>query len=283
MIQKELRAVIVVELLLPLALTIFGIYHGVLQVLYRSGIIQDTSFLGIDYYQGLTAHGVINAVVLTTFFAVGFGNAVVSQTLDRGVSVALARAGLVLMVLGTLVAAGPIFTGKANVLYTFYAPLKAHPLFYFGVVFLVVGSWVSFWAWIPGYLRVRREHPGEKTALGAVGIFATFVIWQICTLPVAYEVIVQLIPWSLGWTTGVNVVLSRLLFWFFGHPLVYFWLLPVYVMYYVTLPALAGGKLYSDFYGRFAFLAFIVLSAPLGLHHQFTEPALSSGYKFLRC
>ncbi|MFL5379865.1 MAG: cbb3-type cytochrome c oxidase subunit I [Myxococcales bacterium] len=281
MIQKELRAVILVELLLPLALTIFGIYHGVLQVLYRSGIIQDTSFLGIDYYQGLTAHGVINAVVLTTFFAVGFGNAVVSQTLDRGVSVALARAGLVLMVLGTLVAAGPIFAGKANVLYTFYAPLKAHPLFYFGVVFLVVGSWVSFWAWIPGYLRFRREHPGEKTPLGALGIIATFVIWQICTLPVAYEVIVQLIPFSLGWTTGVNVVLSRLLFWFFGHPLVYFWILPVYVMYYVTLPALAGGKLYSDFYGRLAFLAFIVLSAPLGLHHQFTEPALSSGYKFL--
>ena len=60
-----------------------------------------------------------------------------------------------------------------------------------------------------------------------------------------------------------------------------FWLLPTYVMYYMTLPRLAGGKLYSDFYGRFAFLAFIVLSAPLGLHHQFTEPALSSGYKFL--
>ncbi len=57
MIQKELRAVILIELLLPLALTIFGVYHGVLQVLYRSGVIQDVSFLGIDYYQGLTAHG----------------------------------------------------------------------------------------------------------------------------------------------------------------------------------------------------------------------------------
>ena len=281
MIQKELRAIILVELLLPLLLSIFGVYHGVLQVLYRSGVIQDTAFLGIDYYQGLTAHGVINAIVLTTFFAVGFGNAVISQTLDRGVSVASARIGLALMVIGTLVAAWPIFTGKANVLYTFYAPLKAHPLFYIGVVLLVVGSWVSFWAWIPGYRRWRKNHPERKTPLAAVGIFATFIIWQICTLPVAYEVIVQLIPWSLGWTPGVNVVLSRLLFWFFGHPLVYFWLLPVYVMYYTTLPRLAGGKLYSDFYGRLAFMAFIVLSAPLGLHHQFTEPAVSSGYKLL--
>src|SRR3954468_19064654 len=98
MIQKELRAVIVVELLLPLALTIFGIYHGVLQVLYRSGIIQDTRFLGIDYSQGLSAHSLINPLVVTAFCAFAFVNAVVSQTLDRAVSVAQTRAGLVLMV-----------------------------------------------------------------------------------------------------------------------------------------------------------------------------------------
>ena len=281
MIQKDLRAIILIELLLPLLLTLFGVYHGVLQVLYRAGIIQDVSFAGIGYYQGLTAHGVINAIVLTTFFAVAFGHAVISQYLDHGVSKVGAWIGFVLMVGGTLVAAYPIFTGRANVLYTFYAPMKAHPLFYFGVVFLVVGSWVSFWSWIPGYLRWRKSHPAGKTPLAAVGMFSAFIIWQICTLPVAYEVIVQLIPWSLGWTPGVNVVLSRLLFWFFGHPLVYFWLLPAYVMYYTIMPRLAGGKLYSDFYGRFVFMAFIVLSSPLGLHHQFTEPAISSGYKAL--
>ena len=279
MIQRDLKAVILIELLLPLALMIFGIYHGVLQVLYRAGVIGDLSFAGIGYYQGLTAHGVINAIVLTTFFAVALGNAIASQSF--GTSARGAWLGCILMVAGTLVAAFPIFTGKATVLYTFYAPMKAHPLFYIGVVLLVVGSWVSFWYWIPGYLQWRKARPGEKTPLAAVGIFATFIIWQMCTLPVAYEVIVQLIPWSLGWTNGVNVVLSRLLFWFFGHPLVYFWLLPAYVMYYTVMPQLAGGKLYSDFYGRFVFMAFIVLSTPLGLHHQFTEPAVSSGYKAL--
>ena len=281
MIQKDLRAVVLIELLLPLALMIFGVYHGVLQVLYRAGLIQDVSFFGIDYYQGLTAHGVINAIVLTTFFAVAFGNVVISQTLGQSVPARGAWIGCALMVVGTLVAAWPIFTGRASVLYTFYAPMKAHPLFYIGVVLLVVGSWVSFWIWIPGYLRWRKSHPEQKTPLAAVGIFTTFIIWQMCTLPVAYEVIVQLIPWSLGWTPGVNVVLSRLLFWFFGHPLVYFWLLPAYVMYYTIMPQLAGGRLYSDFYGRLVFMAFIVLSTPLGLHHQFTEPAVSSGYKAL--
>lgn len=281
MIQKALRPIILTELFFPLALLVFGIYHGVLQTLYRAGVIRGDSFLGMGYYQGLTAHGVINAIVLTTFFAAAFGNAIVSQFLEQGVSVAAAWTGLALMVIGTLMTAYPIFAGTASVLYTFYPPFKAHPLFYFGLVFVVVGSWAAFWAWIPAYLRWRKRHPAEKTPLAVVGIFTTFIIWQLCTLPAAYEIIVQLIPWSLGWTAGVNVLLARLLFWFFGHPLVYFWLLPTYVMYYTMLPRLAGGKLYSDFYGRLVFMSFIALSCPLGLHHQFADPGISSGYKLL--
>jgi cytochrome c oxidase subunit 1 len=280
-IQKELRAVVLTEILFPLALLTFGVYHGVIQVLHRCGLIRDDDFLGIGYFQGLTAHGVINSIVLTTFFAVAFGNVVMSQTLDQGVCVAAAWAGLVLMVVGTLTAALPIFLGQASVLYTFYPPFHAHPAFYIGVVLLVVGSWVGFWAWIPGYLRWRKAHPERKTPLAAVGMFSTFIVWQLCTLPAAYELIVQLIPWSLGWTPGINVVLARMLFWFFGHPLVYFWLLPTYTMYYTMLPKLAGGKLFSDFYGRFVFMIFIVLSSPIGLHHQFMEPAISSSYKAL--
>ena len=72
-----------------------------------------------------------------------------------------------------------------------------------------------------------------------------------------------------------------MLFWFFGHPLVYFWLLPTYVMYYTMLPKLSGGKLFSDFAGRLTFLWLVLYSAPVGIHHQFTEPGISSTWKFV--
>ena len=72
-----------------------------------------------------------------------------------------------------------------------------------------------------------------------------------------------------------------MLFWFFGHPLVYFWLLPTYVMYYTMLPKLAGGKLFSDFAGRITFMWLVLFSAPVGIHHQFTEPGISSTWKFV--
>jgi cytochrome c oxidase subunit 1 len=278
-LQKSLQRIILIELLVPLGLLVVGAYFGVLQVLYRAGAIQAKSFAGIGYYEGLTAHGVINALVLTTLFAVALGHAYVSQELESPLSIFWAGLSLVMMLGGTVMVAVMIFAGKATVLYTFYPPLKAHVVFYLGLAIFIVGSWIALYVWIPPYLRWRKQNPGKKTPLGVVGMFAAFIVWQIATLPVAYEVLVQLVPWSLGWVSGVNVVLARTLFWFFGHPLVYFWLLPTYVLYYTMLPKLAGGKLFSDFAGRLTFLLLIVLSSPLGLHHQFADPGISSTWK----
>lgn len=281
-LQKGLQRIVLLELLVPLALLVFGAYHGVLQVMYRAGVLHATSFAGIEYYQGLTLHGIINAIVLTTFFAVALGNVYVSQELESPLSLVGSTICLLLMVLGAVMAAAMVILGKATVLYTFYPPLKAHPVFYAGLALFIVGSWFALYTWIPVYLRWRRKYPGRKTPLGVVGMLATFAIWQLCTLPVAYEVLVQLLPWSLGWTSGVNVVLARTLFWFFGHPLVYFWLLPTYVMYYTMLPRLAGGKLFSDYAGRLSFMLLLLLSSPIGIHHQFADPGISSTWKAIQ-
>jgi cytochrome c oxidase subunit 1 len=275
------RALVLLMLVIPTVLLVLGIWHGFLQVLYRAGLIRSTGLLGLEYYQGLTLHGVVNALVYTTFFEVAFGYVVVAYYLRCTLKAAVSWLAFALMLGGTLMAAAAILGGRASVLYTFYPPLKASPLFYLGAALLVVGSWVPYFQWIPAYLGWRRTHPGRKTPLAVVGMLAAFTIWFLATLPLAWEVLVQLLPWSLGWTPTVNVVLARTLFWFFGHPLVYFWLLPAYVMFYVMLPVLAGGKLYSDFAGRAAFMTFIVLSAPVGIHHQFADPGVASGYKWL--
>jgi cytochrome c oxidase subunit 1 len=280
-IEPSLKRMILIELVFPTVLLILGIYHGLMQVLYRAGFIRSRSMFGLEYFQGLTLHGVVNAIVFTTFFAVAFGYAVVRFYLQRPLNMKVAWLSFTLMVAGTLAAAAAILSGKASVLYTFYPPLRAHPAFYIGLTLTVVGSWIAFFNWIPAYLAWRREHPGQKTPLGVVGIFAAFIIWLIATIPVAIEIIFLLIPWSLGWTPTVNVPLARMLFWFFGHPLVYFWLLPTYVMYYTMLPKLAGGKLFSDFAGRITFMWLILYSAPVGIHHQFTEPGISNTWKFV--
>ena len=280
-LDPRLKRLTLIQLAVPVTLLIVGIGGGLLQALMRAGIIRADSALGLEYYQGLTLHGIINAIVFTTFFAVAFGNALVSYALRSKLNMKVAWLANALMLIGTVMVAAMVFAGEASVLYTFYPPLKANPVFYAGLALFVVGSWVAFWAWIPNYLRWRRENPGEKTPMAIVGIFTTFIIWQICTIPVAYEVLVLLLPWSLGWTETINIELTRTLFWFFGHPLVYFWLLPAYVMYYSMLPKLAGGKLYSDLAGRVVFMLFVIFSIPVGAHHQFTEPGIGSNWKLL--
>jgi cytochrome c oxidase subunit 1 len=279
-VSKTFKRIIFLELAIPVALLTIGIYHGLMQTIYRAGVLRDVSFLKLDYYQGLTLHGVINAIVLTTFFAVAFGHTIITFYFKREPNKNLMWLSFGLKLSGTLMAAWAMLAGKASVLYTFYPPLKAHPLFYIGAALLIIGSWVPLFDWSRMYMRWKKENPVTKTPLAVLGTLINFIIWFVCTLAVAYEVLVLLVPWSLGWTKGVNVNLARTLFWFFGHALVYFWLLPAYIMFYTILPKIAGGKLYSDLAGRIALFLFLLFSIPVGVHHQYADPTITQGVKF---
>jgi len=281
-LSKSMRRLLLLLLILPMGLLVMGVYGGLMQALFRAGIITSDPFVGGEYYRGLTLHGVINALVFTTFFSVAFGHAVISKTLNKALNAKAAWTSGILMIVGTVMAALTIFAGQADVLYTFYPPLQANFFFYLGLVLVVVGSWIAFFTWIPPYLEWRRENPGTKTPLAAVGIFVTFIVWFIASIAVAVEIIALIMPWVLGWVDGINAMLARTLFWMFGHPLVYFWLLPVYVMYYTMLPRLAGGKLYSDTAGRLVFFMFIVFSIPVGTHHQYMDPGISAEWKLIQ-
>jgi cytochrome c oxidase subunit 1 len=281
-ISKSLKRLIYWELGIPLTLLTIGIYHGLMQTVYRAGVIHQSSFAHLDYYQGLTLHGVINAIVLTSFFAVAFGHATIAFYLKREPHKWVAWLSFWLMTAGTVMAAWAMLSGKASVLYTFYPPLKAHPLFYLGAALLIVGSWVPLFSWANLYMAWKRENPEIKTPLAVLGTLINFTIWFVCTLAVAYEVLVLLLPWAMGWRATVNVTLARTLFWFFGHALVYFWLLPAYTMYYTMLPKLAGGKLFSDLAGRISLFLFLLLSVPVGVHHQFSDPSIPRGIKMFQ-
>ncbi|HEV8399406.1 MAG TPA: b(o/a)3-type cytochrome-c oxidase subunit 1 [Gemmatimonadales bacterium] len=234
------------------------------------------------YYLSVTAHGVLMALVFTTFFIMAFGYVVVTRALDRPPATpGLAWAGFWIALAGTLAAVWAILTGRATVLYTFYPPLKAHPAFYIGLTLVVVGSWCWAAVMLLSYRAWRKEHPDAPAPLVMHGMLATVIVWLIATVGVAAEMLLQLIPWSLGWSKTIDPVLARMLFWYFGHPLVYFWLLPAYVIWYTVLPRVAGGKLFSDPLARLVFVLFIVLSTPVGFHHQFMDPGVSAGWKLL--
>jgi cytochrome c oxidase subunit 1 len=257
-----------------------GIFFGLLQALSRAKLLPPTPLY--DYYQGLTFHGVLNALVWTTFNIVALLAVAVRASLGRPLySPTLGWTGFGLMTVGVISAGYAILTRQANVLYTFYPPLMAHPAFYLGATLLIVGSWISGANLILTYVAWRRENPGQRTPLMTFGSIVVFVLWYIATLGVAIEVLFLLLPWSLGLVKQTNPMLARTLFWYFGHPLVYFWLLPAYVVWYTMVPRLAGGKLYSDPMARLAFLMLLIFSTPIGVHHQYADPAIGQDWKLL--
>lgn len=234
------------------------------------------------YYQALTLHGVLNALVFTTFFIMGFSYFVSQRTLERPLkSMPLAWLSFGMMVVGTTLAGFAMLTNQANVLYTFYAPMLAHWTFYLGLALVIVASWIGSLSIFMTYWDWRKDHPGQPVPLAAYGILANFVMWFIASLGVAIEVLTMSLPLSLGIIQTTDVQVSRILFWFFGHPLVYFWLIPAYVSWYTMIPKHLGVHLFSDAMGRAAFLMLMIFSIPIGVHHLFVDPGVSELSKVL--
>ncbi|MBR7796570.1 MAG: b(o/a)3-type cytochrome-c oxidase subunit 1 [Bacillota bacterium] len=254
---------------------------GLLQTLVRSGSLSLP--WGITYYQVLTVHGVILGLVLTTFFIIGFQYALMAKTVGISKKQRLyAWLSFIVMLIGTVMAAVMVLLGKASVLYTFYAPLQAHPIFYFGLALVIIGSWIACFVNFRQLYVWKKTHKDEKSPLLAFMVVINMVLWFIATLGVAAAVIVQFIPWSLGYAETINVLVSRTLFWYFGHPLVYFWLLPAYMAWYAIIPKIIGGKIFSDSLARLSFVLFLLFSIPVGFHHQLTEPGIDPTWKFIQ-
>lgn len=259
-----------------------GLLMGFLQAMDRIGLDLYDAFQLESYYQGLTLHGVALAFVLTFTFANGFLSLTVMKGLERPLaSTRLLAASFWTALGGVVLAATAILLNKATVLYTFYTPLEATSIFYIGAVLLVVSTWITSLNQLLTLRQWRRDHPGERIPLLAYVSVVTFLMWDLASLGVAIEVVGFILPWTFGWVENTDPLLNRTFFWFTGHPIVYFWLLPAYVSWYMMIPKQVGGRLFSDGVVRAVFILFLLLSTPVGLHHQFTDPGIDEGLKFV--
>ena len=266
-----------------LVFLLVGVSVGTLQALNYAGIDVYSHFpLLKSYYQGLSLHGILNALVFTTYFISGLLLYLPCRSLNVRPNLVVAWIAYWTMTVGVLMVAAAVLSNNATLLYTFYPPLQGSPLFYIGAALLVVGSLIIGVQVITIWTVWKRNHPGEVTPLVAFMSVATWMMWAIASLGLVAEVVFLLIPWSLGWTKGVDPLLARTLFWYTGHPIVYFWVLPAYISWYALLPKQAGGLIASETMARLSFVLFLLLSTPVGLHHQYSDTGLSMGWKIIQ-
>jgi len=234
------------------------------------------------YYRSVTAHGTVMAYVLPTLVAMGFGYALSELALKRPlIGLKWAWAGFWLVIAGTAVAAITMALGKASVLYTFYPPMVGSPFYYIGVVLVVVGSWIWVALMSVNLHAWKKENPGKTVPLAMYGNVAGAYLWAWTSVGAALEILLLILPASLGLVDTINAGLARVFFSWTLHAIVYFWLMPAYIMFYAVVPRAIGGRLYSDTMGRVAFVLFLVFSMPIGIHHLFADPQVGAGFKFV--
>ena len=262
-----------------------GAVFGLIQALHRTNVLRVID--STDYYTVLTAHGVLMVISFTIFFLVGLFTWATVRSLDRSVvDIRYTWTWYGLMVAGTLMAVVAILGGfvpsldiSADVLYTFYAPMQAHPLFYGGLAIFLIGTWLAGADWFRTWWAWKADNPDERIPLQTFMVLTTMLMWYVASIGITIAVVGFLLPWSLGIFDQINPLLTRTLFWFWGHPVVYFWLMPAYLLWYTVLPTVAGGRLFSDPLGRVVFVLFLLLSTPVGIHHQYVDPGIAEGFK----
>ena len=175
------------------------------------------------YYRSVTAHGTVMAYVVPTLVAMGFGYAICELALKQAlIGLRWAWLGFWLLIAGTVMAAATIATGHASVLYTFYPPMIASPFYYLGVVLVVVGSWIWVALMSVNLRAWRRDNRHATIPLAMFGNVTGAYLWAWTSLGAAIEVLVLILPASLGLTDTINAGLARVFFSWTLHAIVYF-------------------------------------------------------------
>ncbi|MBG9445980.1 cbb3-type cytochrome c oxidase subunit I [Cytobacillus firmus] len=262
-----------------LAILLGGIL-GLLQGLNRAGMLELPAWL--NYYQVLTAHGLLLVVVLSAFFTIGYFYAGLSHTLGGLLPKVrkMAWIGFWMKIFGFVLAVIPILMNEASVMYTFYPPMAASPIFYIGLVFIVLGVWMCAFGAFINVASWRKRNPGQHIPI--LSFFATgvFVLLFFGSIPVAIEVF-TIIPWAFGWVETINVMVARTLFWAFGHTLVNIWYLTAVSAWYVIVPKVIGGRRWNDLLTRIVVIALVIMNITGGFHHQIIDPGISEPVKYM--
>ena len=232
------------------------------------------------FYRFLTLHGVAMLIAWIVFFEIAglyFGGAVMLNA--RLVAPRLGWLAFLLMVVGALMAAAMILMGKADVMFTAYVPLKAHPLFYLGYILFAVGALIALAIFFVTIVVAKTEGRFQGSLPLVVFGLVTAAIIATYTLLSGAIALVPAFFWALGWQQSYDPGFYRNVFWSFGHPAQQINLAAMVAIWYALAAITTGASPLNEKLSRFAFVLYLLFINLGSAHHLLTDPGLSFAWK----
>ena len=234
------------------------------------------------YYRILGVHG-MNMLI---FFIIFFEMAVLwfASTALLNARPAAPRYGWFnfgLMLTGSLMVEAMQWSGRADVLYTSYPPLKAHPVFYLGIILFAVGALGVVGQFFATLTIAKRE----KTYSGSMPLVVygamTAAIIAVITLLHGAMVYLPTFLWSVGLIDGVDPQVYRLLWWGLGHSAQQINVAAMVAIWYMLGALTVGAVVLNEKVSRWAFVLYILFISMASAHHLLVDPGFGPAWKIV--
>lgn len=233
------------------------------------------------FYRVLTIHGMNMLIFFILFFEMAvlyFASAVLLNS--RVAAPKVGWLAFALMLIGTGMVEWAMITGRADVLFTSYVPLRAHPAFYLGVILFAVGALTVVGIFFGTLVVAKRERTYEGSVplvtFGAI----TAAIIAVITLVHGAAIYIPTFLWSIG-VMNVDPEVYRLVWWGLGHSSQQINVAAMVSIWYLLGALTVGAVVVNEKISRTAFVLYIAFISMASAHHLLVDPGFSPSWKIV--
>jgi cytochrome c oxidase subunit 1 len=233
----------------------------------------------VYYYRFLTLHGMNMLIFFILFFEMAilsFAGPVLLGS--RQPAPRLAWFGFLLMLLGALTTNATIVMGKADVLFTSYVPLKAHPAFYLGIILFAVGALIAVLLFFAALVVAKREKSYEGSMPLVTYGALTAAIIAVITLLHGAAIYIPTFFWSMG-MGNVDPQVYRMIWWGLGHSSQQINVAAMVAVWYLLGALTVGAVVVNQKVSRWAFTLYVLFISMASAHHLLVDPGLGPAWK----
>jgi cytochrome c oxidase subunit 1 len=161
---------------------------------------------------------------------------------------------------------------------TSYIPLRAHPLYYLGIILFAVGALLVCAQFFATLVVAKRERTYEGSmpliTFGAM----TAAIIAVITLLHGAATYIPTFFWSLG-LLEMDPQVYRMLWWALGHSSQQINVAAMVSIWYLLGAFTVGAVVLNEKISRTAFVLYILFISMASAHHLLVDPGFSSSWK----